>query len=251
MARPPGPPSIEPKERYVSEPSGARGSDVVHPHEAKQELAPEPVPAENIPAEDEPHHEDFFQQGEEGSYEGGPADIAARHAAVASLHPTEDPEQVAVSMRPTNARTRKFHRAVLGVVGICAVIVVLAAVLRGRRSSRLDQEFTSPSLRTQNSEQLGAESGQGAPPDEQVPAPEPDAEEDSMETTEELSSSSPVRSSTTDMVSEQSAEPASPPVRVRSRSVGAPGSRAIERAKTTRRPSENPPSAGFPEPNVE
>ena len=29
---------------------------------------------------------------------------------------------------------------------------------------------------------------------------------------------------------------------------GAPGSRAIERAKTTRRPSENPPSAGFPEP---
>lgn len=289
QGRPPGPASIEPKERYndyapavakiVSERHGVTDARSVQPaaavnvvpfvgdrlsagDTAGSTLVPARVgidavtappvistlvPVPLVSEEPDEHHDEFFQRGDEGSYEGGPADIAAQTDPVVH-EPSDDLEleqQLRLSKGPSPARARKLHRTVLVVLGGCAAIVVLAAILRKTGSHTPDDTVQGQGNHT-SAAQVGLSTSEDAPANEQVPAPEEVPEDEVPDGASSDGHSAPHSSVAPDPVSTEPEASTAP--RAPRKATGAPGSRAIERAKTTRRPSEHPPSAGFPEP---
>jgi hypothetical protein len=288
--RPPGPTSIEPKERYndhapaaekivsdaqgdteVSEleavaaavnvvpftgeklSTGDAALSAVAPARVGMDALVAPplvstlVPVPLVSEGPDEHHDEFFQRGDEGSYEGGPADQSVQADAVVH-EPVEEMEfeqQLRLSKGPSPARARKLHRTVLIVMGACAAIVVLAAVLRKTNEGTPDDSPQRPGNHT-SVQHVGLSTSEDASASAQVPAPEEVPEEEMLEDVDRDGHSAPHSSVAADPVSSEPEVSPVPPVA--RKSSGAPGSRAIERAKTTRRPSDNPPSAGFPEP---
>lgn len=236
----------------------------------------------NSPAATAPSDE-FFRQGEEGRYEGGPADIAARNEAVLALHDSEPAEEV-VTLPPGVLRQRqqKYTKLVLVVVALCACLVIVASVfewLSDGESSEAELQFS-----TSESESLSPTSGQTAGEMEDSPAGEPgekalpslqgfgpeESEPDSeaepgVEATRSRqdvfsSAPAPARSPATAPRAAPGPSPApssstaaqrvspAPAPNADSASGSTSPSLAVERSKVTRRPSDDPPSAGFPEP---
>jgi len=301
--RPPGPTSVEPKERYndyapavakivsaapVLEPASPvvsvmpfAGDQLVAPAGVVTTLAPGPVGVDVLtgssvvstpapaPAEPDPssalatqagpdqeppgddHHDEFFQRGDEGSYEGGPASLMPQGDVVVheSVVDPELEQQLRLSMGPSPARARKLHRTVLVVLGSCAAIVVLAAILRKTGQGPTEETLHGQGNQSHSSAAQGEQStSEGAPANEQVPAPEEVPESETLDGASRDEHPA-ARSSDAAASDSASSEPETTTVpRSAPRVSGQPGSRAIERAKTTRRPSEHPPSAGFPEP---
>lgn len=221
----------------------------------------EPPQGEQLAASDDedlsaPHDEDFFQRGDEGSYEGGPADIEAQQAVLSSIHPLED---AAPTYRPvvSDARTRKLQRTVISILGACALIVVVASIVRGLGFGSGAEDVDDIQLRSKHDSSAARtdtgvdRSNDGLAADEQIPPPEDQDLGDTSESSHEPYAPAVSVESTSTTPPNTSQEPAVTDTEAtvkRPKVVGAPGSRAIEQAKTTRRPSEHPPSVGFPEP---
>ncbi len=228
---------------------------------ASSEEAPGSADSDEPRAEGEDaHHDDFFQKGDEGSYEGGPADVAARHVVLSEIEQLHADDVESFRPSVSDERARKLHRTVLAIVGACALLVVLATAIRGLQGGESGKGENSSTAALKSEERridsASPQSGQqrGSELEDIIPAPE-EEDEDSDTPAEEAVSSTPLAPSgnqgTTDLDAEERVSPEEPTpsyVAPRKTQASDPGSRAIERAKTTRRPSDNPPSAGFPEP---
>lgn len=236
-------------------------------HQSPHELAPQQsweARQETAPSDE------FFRQGEEGRYEGGPADIAALHEAVAALHESEPAEEV-VTLPPGVLRQRqeKYTKLVLVVVAFCAGIVIVASIfewLSGGSSAQSDVGETEPFLPDETAGELD-ESKETKPAQQAVrglAAEGLDAELEGLEpqvssavestpTEPPLSASAPaaLAPAAPTPAPQRRAEapaPAPAPALTPESTASASPSRAVERSKVTRRPSDDPPSAGFPEP---
>jgi hypothetical protein len=145
-------------------------------------------------------------------------------------------------------------------VAACVLLVAYAAIVRslrpGSQGDDVDRDggaSTGPSTGTQGASTADGNSDSGAQ-EEQIPAPDLDESEE-VSSDEGMGpgvvgSHHPSDDGSSSGSDDQPEPPAASagPRRSPAQSVGAPGSRAVEQAKTTRRPSEHPPSAGFPEP---
>lgn len=207
---------------------------------------------------------EFFQEGEEGRYAGGPADIAQQHAVLAALEHEDEPLHPHTSLPPgvLDERRQKFAKLVLGVVALSAFLVVTGVFMssRGRSVSDHSNEPLAPPPQFQVKPALrGTEPAAG----EEPPAPPPEEQEETEseeEVVDEVETLSPAARSLAPASSISPSEPApdatptgpAPVLNGDSAVSPPPGSsstsRAVERAKATRRPSDNPPSADFPAP---
>ena len=283
----PGDASSPRKSQTMRSDSMARETPI---HSAPTPLAPQvenPTPAQveqeyeeesAIDSDAHPPTDEFFRSGDEGRYSGGPADIAAQKAAVAALEHSSFHEEDEVGPPPgvSHARQQKMMRVVLGVVVLCAG-VVLAAVFVPRISGDGSQD-TPDSNPQPSSSRPTIESAAPAQPDQTSnPSVEPSLDEqdpaDEGETLDEkevetkpvpapalkTSTPSPIapavrptpapqRGTAPGPAPRPATSPAPAPVPSPTDSGDTASSRAVERAKATRRPSENPPSAGFPDP---
>lgn len=251
--------ALEAKAASVAPPSNepelaSLASDPAHLLSHDEALQEEQLAAPDDGDLSAPHDDDFFQRGDEGSYEGGPADIEAQQAVLSSIHPLED---AAPTYRPavSDERTRKLQRTVISILGACALIVVVALIVRGMgfggtqdvddlHRSKLDPGAARTDANADRS-------NDGLAADELIPPPEEQDLSDASESSDEPYVPSMSVESTSTTPPSTSQEPAVTDTEAtvkRPKVVGAPGSRAIEQAKTTRRPSEHPPSVGFPEP---
>jgi len=227
------------------------------------------------------HTDSFFQEGDEGSYSGGPADLAAREAALRSV---DQAERASISSHPpriAEQRRQGLAKIVLGVVALCTMVVVGALVGRigKQRASNIEStpDIAPPSQALHQPTIDAAAPGTPAPLAEKTLALEqPDMAvandvqpESSAVVLEQHEPQKSIRAESEKHAAPQinrlpapsprSAELVQPPVArqppppssssqksVRSSTLNS--NRAVERAKATRRPSENPPSVGFPEP---
>jgi DNA-binding response OmpR family regulator len=215
-----------------------------------------------------PHTDEFFRSGDEGRYSGGPADLEAQRAAIAAVDHSAFHEDDVVGPPPgvLQARQQKMMRVVLGVVVVCAVVVVVAflgkRIAGGSDESKEDATplVTSPDVKAASP---ASDEAPIPPPEADADEPEPEAAPasdpaPSSDPAPELPARTPVATPQGPRTepaprpepaprSEPSPAPTSAPSASSSESSDAVN-RAVERAKATRRPSENPPSAGFPDP---
>ncbi len=288
---PPGPTSIEPKEYYRSEGSEPvpRSTPYGSPPEydeapdirARSGSAPSTQDSLHSAADhaqpnihEEEHHDEFFQQGDEGSYEGGPADVAALHAAVSAVEELHAEDAVSLKPPVSEARARKLHRTVLSIVGLCALIVVAAAILNrsGSHSGGEHDSMSDAGVSSTGDRDPRIDSASPPPSDDGSVLDDDSAfddassdENDESERDGEFTSSSQSGTSSglnesgsrragDNLVSSDDGPGSSSPQELSrprpriSGSASKPTSRAVERAKTTRTAGENPPSAGFPSP---
>lgn len=216
---------------------------------------------------------EFFQEGEEGRYAGGPVDVAERRAALLAVDEHTETLHPHTSLPPgvLDERRQKFAKVVLGVV-VFSALVVMAGMFMSRRGGTGTIDPGAPLEPPPRSESALAPPTEVVPGGEEPPAPPPEEDGDEIEEmpaegdvlppttgTEKSPAASDklappslttgaasVPASSTPVVSE---EPSPSEVTPAKSTTAAPTtSRAVERAKATRRPSDNPPSAGFPAP---
>lgn len=173
---------------------------------------------------------DFFREGDEGTYEGGP-----RHPSLAAAPPSEPPQSVEVPLvaaglpRRPSPGTKKHRRTVvwtlLGLSMLALSGIVLSYLRRPAPPPDLEERtYLEPSL---------AE-----------PSHAPPAGNEEEEAT--LSPGAPPTGRSGPGPEEQGPEETAAPGAKRPSS-GVKRSRAVEQAKATRKPSENPPTVGFPD----
>jgi len=270
-------------------PGQPQSASAVAQSSAQQAESAQPAP----PSQEEPSVEsrpgantdEFFKSGDEGTYEGGPADLAARQAALASIQaPIAEEEEVGPPPGVLHARQRKSLRLVVGIVALCVGIGVAALVGRGiALNHREDPSAESEEISSAPSIEAAATVAPDAAPQEPITpdtaaeepsadevaaqgesepeSPEPEAiAEEPPPAPEPASTKSPAPRAAPSPkpapspVSQPAPAPAPAPKPATSPAPQQPvaptsgSSRAVERAKATRRPSENPPSAGFPDP---
>jgi CheY-like chemotaxis protein len=211
---------------------------------------------------------EFFREGDEGSYEGGPAHLEAQREAIAYVDEEERAEAEKVSLPPAvlAQRQKKHAKFVVGVVTACAVVLLVAVVGFVIRSSSAVED-QGPDVT--GVDEMDAEDGlvdASAQPADSAAPPEDGGLESDEDSSDEVDAGP---GETSDVLGfpkaqtqagdkspegeppEMESSPASRPTPRSTRSgtfTPTQTSRAVERAKATRQPSENPPSAGFPNP---
>lgn len=221
---------------------------------------------------------DFFQEGEEGRYAGGPLDIAERQAALAAVADGSESLHPHTTLPPgvLDERRQKFAKLVLGVVAFSALVVMAGVLMSNRGSGDVEDLDPSPAPSPQIQAEPAIRPAEPAA-GEEPPAPPPDEEEaeEAAELNEEGPAEKTEAAPAPSLSGTAGPSPRGPAHRETPASVSKPASslapssaapvtsdeaegssssaasstsRAVERAKATRRPSDNPPSAGFPAP---
>lgn len=89
-------------------------------------------------------HENFFSEGDEGRYEGGPATIAEEEEHFAALEAEVDRGRELVRTPEQEARRTTFIRLVVRVVGSCVAVLLVAVVWAQLKSRRAPEEPALP-----------------------------------------------------------------------------------------------------------
>ena len=202
--------------------------------------------------------DEFFRSGEEGSYEGGPAHLRAQEEAVAAVD-REMAEADGLSVVPgaLQRRQKKHAKLVLAVVAGCALLALAGTATMLFKSNQGPASRTgSANVEVGSTEPEMPPSAAPAPPSSAPAEPStPSSFSEPAPPVRPTSASSGRPSSNGKNVSPAPLRPTSKPSTVvrpaprpSSSEPRSQASRAAERAKATRKPSENPPSAGFPSP---
>lgn len=244
-------PPVTPSPAVASAPAASRGR-IATPHPPRP--AHFAVEHDDDSAPPSAREGDFFRQGEAGEYEGGHASLhpplAPLEAEVAaSLPPEAEVDEYEARRLVAEERRKKLGRIVLVVVALAALVVVLAMVLGGSGSSTPSPDASKSAKKTPAVTPI--DSAPAAPSVEAPVVAPPPVDVAPVESTP----STPVVTTTHKPTSGSSSKPkpdpapASTPPASTEKSGEAPSvapNAALERAKAVRKPSANPPSAGFP-----
>lgn len=219
-----------------------------------------------FPPADSNRTDSFFSDGDRGHYSGGHAHAVAQREVLDGLDFEEDTSGIGASLPPSvlNDRRQMFTKVVLGVVAAAALLLLIGGLFRPSEESELVvDESASPGSAVEQEPPNADESPGTDPPSAADPASEPSPVEKgaklaptSKESRHGSSKSAAIPKSASESATSPytmlSNEPSNPAGSRRSQASisneEGPGSRAVERAKAIRRPSENPPSVGFPDP---
>jgi CheY-like chemotaxis protein len=226
--------------------------------------------------ESRPYHpeaHDFFREGEEGRYAGGPMDVAAQHDVLRSVAMEDEPLYPHMTLPPgvLDERRQKFTKVVLAVIFGSALLVALAFLLGRDRGSKNLGHVEPPPVPVKSTAEVDKLVDSGA--EDEQPPPPPEEEDLPGEPEDTPLDPAPIvqvplpRAPGTGPVSQPGAAPKIPAptqgplespivpptsgaseIQPPAASSPAAASRAVEQAKATRKPSENPPSVGFPDP---
>lgn len=249
------------------QPNPAHNAEKVHAGSRSAEVYDRDQP---IVRDEDDHAESFFNDGEHGYYSGDPADFATQREVRGEMVAGAEADELDTSLHPAvlGDRRQGFTKIVLGVLLAAGLMLALGALIGGAES---EEPATAPPG-AENTQQKPEERGSEpslAPPPEEVTAQEnssPDATEEkpaeALQDVPATSSQTPPsyvgspsaspssRESEPSQGSAYTGEPVSShkPASMSANGEAGPSSRAVERARAVRRPSENPPSVGFPDP---